>query len=148
NLRPVVGVVAGSVGHFVDVMVLIDRRHGYETLASLGQCDLHRSGIKVEHCFRIKRVAVWAHAWALKRQVAQMNELAERSALDELGEIHVGLGASEVVSRDRHGIVGWGLCLSHAEAAGQQEACESRSFHCSSVTPCITSSSSTSSDCG
>ena len=80
-------------------------------LPAFGKVILHRPGIEIEHGFRIKRVAVRTHAGIFKRQVPKMDELAEGAPLGEESEIHVGLGAIEIVGRDRNGVLrlrnGW-----------------------------------------
>jgi hypothetical protein len=71
--------------------------------AGVGQCDRDRTGVEVEHASGIQRVAVHAHDRLLidGRQRPVVVEIAEAAELDDVTEIEVGLGAREVLDRDR-----------------------------------------------
>ena len=115
-------------------MVFVDGRNGHEAFARLGQRDFHRAGVEVEHRFRIEHVPVWPYADAFNRQLADMDEFAQCSALHELREVHVSFGAIEVVGGDGHGIRRPVTARApRLNAASQHEAYEKRSAHFFSV---------------
>ena len=104
DLLPTEGVRSLAVGHHGHVVILVDDHHRHEALARIGQRDRHPPGIKVEHRQqRIERVAVRPHAgFFSERQIARVVELPEPALLREHREVHVCLGANEVVGGNRY----------------------------------------------
>jgi hypothetical protein len=62
--------------------------------------DPHRPRVEIEHRFGIEGVTIGTHAGIFERQVAKNDELAKCAPFDEESEVHVGLGAIEIVGRD------------------------------------------------
>lgn len=119
-----------SVDNREYVMILIDHDHRHKALSSVGQRDRHRSGIEVEHAYRIKRVAVAALDGVVVdwRQGTEMQELAEGVLLLEAGKDLVRLGPDEVVGGNRDARAGRRLrrrlrLCECRRRYGEQQAC-------------------------
>src|SRR5204863_8091407 len=74
------GVIPGPRVDLVYIVVLIDHHHRHEALARSWQGYLDGPGIEIKDRLRIKRIAVGTHDNAFKRQIAEVDELAERAA--------------------------------------------------------------------
>lgn len=100
--------VIGSRG----VLILIDDLHPHEALASVWQCNRHRSGIEVDDRERIQRVAVGPDNALLsgRSKLAAVPEFAETAVLDHSGEINVSLGAIVVLDGNKCGLGSRCLC--------------------------------------
>ena len=92
-------------------MVLVDDHQRHEALAGIRHRDLYRPGIEIEYGLRINRVAVRPHDRAFDGQLAVVKEFPQRAALRCSSEIHVRLGAVEIIGRDWNGVLrlrnGW-----------------------------------------
>jgi hypothetical protein len=67
-----------------------------------GRVTVDRTGVEIEHAFRIERIAIHTHDLLVGDvgQFPAVDQPAERALMDEAGEIGVGLGAHEIVRGD------------------------------------------------
>jgi hypothetical protein len=80
-------------------MVLADPLHRHEALAGFRHRYRHRAIVEIEHPRRVERVPVAADDGLVcdRQCLPTMVELADPYLLDDVAEVHVRLGADEVV---------------------------------------------------
>src|SRR5260221_5461956 len=89
NLRLGEIVASGAIIDLKVIVVFIDNLHGHEALAGVGQRDHNRSGVKVKHRGRIKRVAVKTDNSLIvdRCRLAAVNEISKGALFDDLAQI-------------------------------------------------------------
>ena len=106
------GIAACAVINGIRVLVFIDDLQGHVAIARVGKRHRHWSGVEIEHCSAIQRVAIHSYDGLSfdQRWRAGQFELAEAVLFDDCTEIQIGLGADEVLDSDGDGR---GCCSSH-----------------------------------